>query len=85
MYSLNKTKDGWLVALYNHRGLDKTQTGIARVDRRAYVDVDLRTALAVTAAKEWTGPSDLTLKKNAQQTTISVRVHPGDVQVIGIK
>ncbi len=84
MYSVNKTKDGWLVALYNHRGLDKTQTGIARVDRRAYVDIELRTEMPVAAAKEWTGPSELTLKKDGKQTTISVRVHPGDVQVVGI-
>src|SRR5439155_6713621 len=41
MYSVNTTNDGWLVALYNHRGLDKTQTGIARVDRQAKCHVAL--------------------------------------------
>ena len=69
-----------LVALYNHRGLDKTQTGIARVDRKAFVDVELRTTLPVVSAKEWTGPNDLTMQKSGPQSTIRVRVHPGDVQ-----
>lgn len=85
MYSMNKTKDGWLVALYNHRGLDKTQNGIARVDRKAYVDVELRTALPIVAAKDWTGPSELPITKSGSTATIKVRVHPGDVQVVGFK
>ena len=85
MYQVNKTKDGWLVALYNHRGLDKTQTGIARVDRKAYVDVEIRTELPVTAAKEWTEPRELSTRKDGQHTLIGVRVHPGDVQVVGLR
>src|SRR5207244_10711136 len=51
MYSFNKTKDGWLVALYNHRGIDKTQNGIARVDRSQFVEVALETKLNVTDRK----------------------------------
>src|SRR5262249_44014627 len=49
MYQVNRTKDGYLVALLNNRGIDKTQSGIARVDRREFVDVVLRTALPVKA------------------------------------
>ena len=33
MYQLNKTKDGWVVMLVNNNGVDKTQNGVARVDR----------------------------------------------------
>jgi hypothetical protein len=84
MYSVNRTKDGWLLGLYNHRGLDKTQTGIARVDRKSYIDVDLTTELPVASAKEWTGPSELSLQKNGKHTTIRLRVHPGDSQVVGL-
>jgi hypothetical protein len=84
MYSVNRTKDGWLLGLYNHRGLDKTQTGIARVDRKSYIDVDLTTELPVASAKEWTGPSELSLQKNGKHTTIRLRVHPGDLQVVGL-
>ena len=83
-YQVNRTKDGYVVLLMNNRGVDKTQHGVARVDRRQFVDVVVRTALPVKAAKEWTGPRDLALAADAKGTTVTVRVHPGDVQVIGL-
>jgi hypothetical protein len=82
MYQLNRTKDGWLVTVVNNRGVDKTQSGVARVDRQAYADVVMSTKLAVKSAKEMTQPRDLTMMKNGDRAEISVRVHPGDVQVI---
>jgi hypothetical protein len=80
-YQVNRTKDGYVVLLMNNRGVDKTQHGIARVDRRQFVDVVIRTKQPAKSAKEWTGPRDLTVEKN---DAIGVRVHPGDVQVIGL-
>jgi hypothetical protein len=83
-YQVNRTKDGYVVMLMNNRGVDKTQNGVARVDRRQFVDVVIRTKLPVKSAKEWTGPRDLPLTPGANETTQKVRVHPGDVQVIGL-
>ena len=34
MYQVNKIKDGYLVLVMNNIGVDKTQSGVARVDRR---------------------------------------------------
>jgi hypothetical protein len=82
MYQVNRTKDGYLVALFNNRGIDKTQHGVARVDRRAFVDVVVRTALPVKTAKEYTGPRDLMSSRRKGGTEIALRVHPGDVQVV---
>jgi hypothetical protein len=82
MHSLNRTKDGWIVSLVNNRGVDKTQHGVARVDRRQYVDVVLRTQLPVKSAKECTGPHDLAMTKSKDGNEVKVRVHPGDVQVV---
>jgi hypothetical protein len=82
MYQVNRTKDGYLVALFNNRGIDKTQSGVARVDRRAFVDVVLRTALPVKSAKEYTQPRDLTPVAGKDGTEVAVRIHPGDVQVV---
>jgi hypothetical protein len=79
-YQVNRTKTGWLVGLMNHDGLDKTQHGIARVDRTAYVDVVIKTPQAVKSAKEFTSPRDL----QVQNGSVIVRVHPGDVQVVGL-
>ena len=47
--------------LINNRGVDKTQNGVARVDRRQFVDVVVRTKLPVKSAKEYTEPRDLTV------------------------
>ncbi|HEY7315889.1 MAG TPA: hypothetical protein VH643_41550 [Gemmataceae bacterium] len=85
MYQINKTKDGYLVLLVNNRGVDKTQNGVARVDRRAFADVMVRTTLPVTSVREYTEPRDLTAVHGEKGTTVSLRVHPGDVQVVSIK
>jgi hypothetical protein len=82
-YQVNRTKDGFVVMLMNNRGVDKTQHGVARVDRRQFVDVVISTKLPLKSAKEWTGPRDLALTGGANEK-IAVRVHPGDVQVIGL-
>ncbi|MFO0965112.1 MAG: hypothetical protein U0793_05945 [Gemmataceae bacterium] len=85
MYQVNRTKDGWLVTLMNHQGIDKTQNGLARVDRRAFVDVTLRTALPIKSAREWTGPGDLAVERVDGRAVVRVRVQPGDVQVVEVK
>lgn len=84
MYQVNKTKHGYLVALFNQRGIDKTQNGIARVDRRQFVDVVVRTRLPVTAAKEQTEPRDLAVVRGKDAAEVRIRVHPGDLQVVDL-
>ena len=71
--------------LANNDGVDKTQHGVARVDRRAFVDVMVRTALPVQSAKERTGPRELTAEKGKEGTEIRLRVQPGDVQVVYLR
>lgn len=84
MYQVNKTKDGWLVLLVNNRGVDKTPNGVARVDRRAFVDIVVRTALPVKSAREYTQPRDLSVEQKGGTTEIRLRIHPGDIQVVGL-
>jgi hypothetical protein len=84
LYQVNRTKDGYVVLLVNNRGVDKTQHGVARVDRRQAVEVVVRSAVPVTAAREFTGPRDLVPAKSGGGAEVRVTVHPGDVQVIGL-
>lgn len=84
MYQLNKTKDGYVIMLMNTRGIDKTQNGIARVDRRAFVDVKLHLSLPIRSAQEVTQPRPLTVAQTPAGAEIALRVHPGDVQVIAL-
>jgi hypothetical protein len=85
MYQVNRTKDGYLVSLINPRGIDKTQNGIARVDRRAGVDVVLSTALPVRSAEEMTGPAGLAVRRQGSGATVPVRVPAGDVRVVYLR
>ena len=80
LYQVNRTKDGYVVLLVNNRGVDKTQNGVARVDRRQYVDVLVQPAFTAKSAKEWTDPREL----KVEAAGVYVRVHPGDVQVVGL-
>lgn len=82
MYQVNRTKDGYLVLLVNNRGVDKTQNGVARVDRRAVAEVVLHAARPLQSAKEYTEPRDLDLSKGKTGSEFRLRVHPGDVQVV---
>jgi hypothetical protein len=82
LYQINKTKDGYLVLLANNRGVDKTPNGVARVDRRAFADVVVRTSLPVKSVREFTEPRELTADKTEKGTEVRLRVHPGDVQVV---
>jgi hypothetical protein len=82
LWQVNRTKDGWLVLLVSTRGVDKTPSGVARVDRRAVTDVHVRYCGALKSAMEYTGPRNLPVRKDADAAVIPVRVHPGDVQVV---
>ena len=44
------------------------------MDRRAFVDMEVRTKLAVQSAKELTEPRDVKLRKENGETALSVRV-----------
>jgi hypothetical protein len=82
MYQVNRTKDGFLVTLVNTLGIDKTQNGLARVDRQQFVDIVLSMRGGMRAAKEWTGPRELEPEMGPRGSQVRVRVHPGDVQVV---
>jgi hypothetical protein len=92
MYQINWTKDGWLVMLLNNAGVDKTQTGIARVNRLAGHDVHIRTRvkLAAGTATELTQQQELPVvatndsrpESTFNGSEINVGVTPGDVQVV---
>jgi hypothetical protein len=85
LYQLNRTRDGYLVLLMNNQGIDKTQNGIARVDRRKYVDVLLRTALPVLTAREYTSPHDMQIVRTGENSEIRVHVDAGDLKVVSLR
>ena len=82
MYQFNKTGNGWIVALFNNQGIDKTQNGIARVDRTKTVNLEIHTKLNVKEAKEYVYGINIKPLKTDNGSSFRITVEPGDVQVI---
>jgi len=78
-YLVNRTPRGWVVTLFNNRGVYKPQQGMAQVNRNeaAGVTLDLRGA-ALAGAAEWTTDSELKVSGEA----VRVEVPAGGVRVV---
>ncbi|MBD0373483.1 MAG: hypothetical protein ICV60_21800 [Pyrinomonadaceae bacterium] len=81
---VNRTERGWLVTLINNQGVYKPQQGMARVDRRAVVEVSisLRGTRQITSAAEWTEDKKLATAQENGRDTIRLSLPPGAVQIV---
>jgi hypothetical protein len=84
-WQINRTRDGYLILLINPKGIDKTQNGIARVDRRAFVDVVLHTTLPIQSAQEMTRAFPLHREQAKGQTRVRLRIPAGDLAVVALQ
>ena len=83
IYQVNKTKDGFVVLLVNCRGIDKTQNGVARVDRRGAVDVVITPTVKVQKATEYTLERELEVERNGEgRPEVHVHLPAGDIRVV---
>jgi hypothetical protein len=82
-YSFNKTPNGFIITLYNPHGIDKTTSGIARLDRSQSTTLLLRSSSPIKSATEYTLPQSLPIPtSNPKELTITIP--PGDLRVISI-
>jgi hypothetical protein len=84
LYQINRTRDGYLILLLNTRGIDKTQSGIARVDRRAVAEVTLVFEKPLKTAREWTSGKDVPLQSNGAGSALHLRIPVGDLQLVQV-
>ncbi|HYG08418.1 MAG TPA: hypothetical protein VD835_00455, partial [Pyrinomonadaceae bacterium] len=80
----NRTERGWLVTLFNNRGVYKPQQGLAQVDRNASVEVtlSLRRGQTIRQAREWTLDAPLEIGRAADESTVKISIPPGDVRIV---
>jgi len=79
----NRTGRGWLVTLFNNRGVYKPQQGLAQVDRNASVEVTLSLrGQTIRQAREWTLDAPLEIGRTANESTVKISVPPGDVKIV---
>ena len=81
-YLVNRTERGWVVTLINNQGVFKPQQGMAQVDRRAVVDVDVGLRRGIISAQEWTEDKELTVVREGGQESVRLSLAPGAVQIV---
>ena len=82
---VNRTQTGWVVTLFNNRGVYKPQQGLARVDRRetASVSLDLR-GKGIGAAREWTTGAVLNVERAHGGGGVRLDVPTGGLRIVEI-
>jgi hypothetical protein len=83
-HQIGRTRDALVVTLGSPDGVDKTQNGVARVDRRAVAEV-LLTARNVDKAEAWEDGKLVPLrvgKGDDELCSVTVKLGPGSLRVI---
>jgi hypothetical protein len=85
-YLINRKADGWVVTLFNNRGVLKPQQGLAQVDRSAYADatVSLR-GKSIRQARDWTTDQPVEVSNNNGQQSVQLKIAPGGVSIVELK
>ncbi|MDQ2977325.1 MAG: hypothetical protein M3R69_18180 [Acidobacteriota bacterium] len=85
-YLVNRTETGWVVTLFNNRGVYKPAQGMAQVDRSAYVTatISLRSQ-RIQNATEWTSEKNVEVKNQSGESGVTVTIAPGGVSVVELR
>jgi hypothetical protein len=79
---LNRLDDGgWLVALFNNRGVIKPQHGVLPTDERQALEIELNIPWQVRSSEEWITEQKVTWEKGS---TAKVHMPAGAVRFVSI-
>ncbi len=82
-YLINRTARGWVVTLFNNRGVIKPQQGLAQVDRAARVDADITlSGSRLLEARDWMSDSVINIKHNGGQEEVHLNLPAGGISII---
>ena len=80
-YLINRTNTGWVVTLFNNKGVNKPQQGLAQVDRTVTVTANIALpGQPLNTAIDWI--TDKTLEVNKGQHSVAVTLSPGGIAVL---
>ena len=78
-YLVNRNARGWVVTLFNNRGVYKSQQGLGQVNRAESVEVTLEANGApFKRAAEWTTDEELKVSSGA----VKLNIPPGGVRIV---
>ena len=75
---------GWLVSLFNNRGVNKPQHGLLPTDQREAQTVILRVPFAVAQSAEWMTEAPLTWQPAGQGATLTLTIPAGATRLIAL-
>jgi hypothetical protein len=86
-YLINRTSRGWIITLFNNRGVYKPQQGLAQVDRRERVqaEVSLPRGAAIKEAREWTSGEQVELTHGKDRDSLKIEIAPGGISIIELE
>jgi hypothetical protein len=82
-YLINRSDKGWIVTLFNNKGVTKPQQGLAQVDRSAYVTatISLRSSQTLNAS-EWISEKPLEVSNQNGENRVTLNIAPGGVSIV---
>ena len=83
-YTLSRTGDGWVVGLYNNKGVTKEPLDPPVVDASAAAPVRIVLPNAPKMAEEWVRDTKLSAVPSAHGAAIALDVPAGDVRVVHV-
>lgn len=83
-YTLSRTDDGWVVGLYNNKGVTKEPHDPPAVDASAAARVHIVLPTAPKVAEEWVHDTKLSAQPCARGAAVALDVPAGEVRVVHI-
>jgi len=82
-YLINRNDRGWVVTLFNNKGVYKPQQGLAQVDRSAYVKATISLGgQSIQKALDWINAKDIEVKTQNGLSSVTETIAPGGISVI---
>ncbi|HET6892970.1 MAG TPA: hypothetical protein VFH31_17830, partial [Pyrinomonadaceae bacterium] len=85
-YLINRTDTGWIVTLFNNKGVYKPQQGLAQVNRNEVATVTIEIpGKAINTAIDWITDRPLEVQKTTGRESVMAKIAPGGIAIIELK
>lgn len=85
-YLINRTDTGWVITLFNNKGIYKPQQGLAQVNRNEVATVTIEIpGKAINTATDWITDKPLQVQKTTGRESVMVNIAPGGIAIIELK
>lgn len=83
-YTVNRTADGWVIGLFNNRGVYKKPLGLPTVRPEETARVAVSLTGRVRTVEEWVAGEAPEVEADGESTYVRLGIPPGDVRVLHV-